>query len=284
MSRIPTWSARARSLARRARQHPRLLALIAALLALAATLWALTRPGMPLGPVDLTWHRMQVNRDFYVGIDPSYPPFAEWTPERIEGIEPDIARELGRRMGVETSILIMGYDGLYDALYTGQVDLILAGLRADPLYADWVHYTQPYFDAGQVLVFRRDAPYSGIETLDGKTLAVEIASLGDQTAQQWQRRLRSLEIQRHMLPQDALDAVARGEADAALVDTITARLSLNSYPALQQAEHATAPDAYVIAIRAANFRLIDAVERALDGMRTDGTLDAILNRWLGSGT
>jgi len=284
MSRIPTWSARARSLARRARQHPRLLALIAALLMLAATLWALTRPGMPLGPVDLTWHRMQVNRDFYVGIDPSYPPFAEWTPERIEGIEPDIARELGRRMGVETSILIMGYDGLYDALYTGQVDLILAGLRADPLYADWVHYTQPYFDAGQVLVFRRDAPYSSIEALDGKTLAVEIASLGDQTAQQWQRRLRSLEIQRHMLPQDALDAVARGEADAALVDTITARLSLNSYPALQQAEHTTAPDAYVIAIRAANFRLIDAVERALDGMRTDGTLDAILNRWLGSGT
>lgn len=284
MSRMPAWPARARDLARRARQHPRRSALVTALLALAVVLWALTRPGMPLGPVDLTWHRMQVNRDFYVGIDPSYPPFAEWTPERIEGIEPDIARELGRRMGVETSILIMGYDGLYDALYTGQVDLILAGLRADPLYADWVHYTQPYFDAGQVLVFRRDGSYSGIEALDGKTLAVEIASLGDQTAQQWQRRLRSLEIQRHMLPQDALDAVARGDADAALVDTITARLSLTSYPELRQAEQTTAPDEYVIAIRAADFRLIDAVERALDGMRADGTLDAILNRWLGSGT
>lgn len=284
MSRMPAWPARARDLARRARQHPRRSSLVTVLLALAVVLWALTRPGMPLGPVDLTWHRMQVNRDFYVGIDPSYPPFAEWTPERIEGIEPDIARELGRRMGVETSILIMGYDGLYDALYTGQVDLIVAGLRADPLYADWVHYTRPYFDAGQVLVFRRDEPYSGIEALDGKTLAVEIASLGDQTAQQWQRRLRSLEIQRHMLPQDALDAVARGDADAALVDTITARLSLGSYPELQRAEQTTAPDEYVIAIRATDFRLIDAVERALDGMRADGTLDAILNRWLGSDT
>jgi len=173
-------------------QHPRLTAGALALLAALGGLWALTRPGMPLGPIDLTWHRMQVNKDFYVGIDPTYPPFAEWTPDRIAGIEPDIARELGRRLGVETSILIMGYDGLYDALYTGEVDLILAGLRADPLFAGWVHYTAPYFDAGQVLVARRDAPYQDMAALDGKTLAVEIASLGDQTAQRWQRRLDRL--------------------------------------------------------------------------------------------
>lgn len=262
-------------------QHPRLTAGALALLAALGGLWALTRPGMPLGPIDLTWHRMQVNKDFYVGIDPTYPPFAEWTPDRIAGIEPDIARELGRRLGVETSILIMGYDGLYDALYTGEVDLILAGLRADPLFAGWVHYTAPYFDAGQVLVARRDAPYQDMAALDGKTLAVEIASLGDQTAQRWQRRLDRLGIARHMLPQDALAAVERGEADAALVDTISARLYLPEHPALVRATATTAPDEYVIAIRDANYRLIDAVEHALGDMRTDGTLDRIIDRWLG---
>lgn len=261
-------------------QHPRLTAATLALLAALGGLWALTRPGMPLGPVDLTWHRMQVNKDFYVGIDPSYPPFAAWTPERIVGIEPDIARELGRRMGVETSILIMGYDGLYDALYTGEVDLILAGLRVDPLYAGWVHYTAPYFDAGQVLVSRRDAPVQDMTALDGRTLAVEIASLGDQAAQRWQRRLDRLDIARHMLPQDAMAAVERGEADAALVDTISARLYLQEHPALVQAGRTTAPDEYVIAIRDANYRLIDGVERALDDMRADGTLDQIINAWL----
>lgn len=262
-------------------QHPRLAAGALALLAALSGLWALTRPGMPLGPVDLTWHRMQVNKDFYVGIDPSYPPFAQWTPDRIVGIEPDIARELGRRLGVETSILIMGYDGLYDALYTGEVDLILAGLRVDPLYAEWVHYTAPYFDAGQVLVARRDAPYQDMVALDGKTLAVEIASLGDQTAQRWQRRLDRLGIVRQMLPQDALAAVERGEADAALVDMISARLYLSEHPALIRATATTAPDEYVIAIRDANYRLIDAVERALSDMRADGTLDRIIGEWLG---
>src|SRR5690606_23958432 len=112
------------------RHRRRAAAALLALLALAAlALVLLTRPGAPFGPIDLTWHRIQVNRDLYVGLDPSYPPFAEWTPERIEGIEADIAREIARRLDVEPQLLIMGYDGLYDALYTGYVDFVIAGLR-----------------------------------------------------------------------------------------------------------------------------------------------------------
>lgn len=264
-----------------ARRHPRWTVALAAGVAALLTLWALTRPGMPLGPIDLTGHRMQVNRDFYVGIDPSYPPFAEWTPDAIVGIEPDIARKLGERMGVETSILIMGYDGLYDALYTGEVDLILAGLRADPLYAEWVHYSPPYFDAGQVLVSRADAPVGEMAALDGKRLAVEIASAGDQAAQRWQRRLDTLHVERYLLPEDALVAVERGEVDAALVDAITAREYLRTHSGLVRAAEMTAPDEYVIAMRRANYRLIEAVEASLADMQADGTLDAIIEQWLG---
>lgn len=263
------------------RRHGRLKLALVVVAAAALAVWALTRPGMPLGPADLTWHRMQVNKDFYVGIDPSYPPFAEWTPEAIVGIEPDVARELGARLGVNTSILIMGYDGLYDALYTGEVDLVLAGLRVDPLYTEWVHYSPPYFDAGQVLVSRADAPYPNMDALEGKRLAVEIASAGDQAAQRWQRRLDSLFIQRVLLPEDALRAVEAGEVDAALVDTISARLYLQDHPGLVRAAETTAPDEYVIALRDANYRLIEAVEDALAEMQADGTLDAIIERWLG---
>lgn len=263
------------------RRHPRVALALVVAAGAAIALWALTRPGMPLGPTDLTWHRMQINKDFYVGVDPSYPPFAEWTPDAIVGIEPDIARELGARMGVETSILIMGYDGLYDALYTGEVDLILAGLRADPLYAEWVRYSRPYFDAGQVLVSRADTRYDEMDELEGKWLAVEIASAGDQAAQRWQRRLDSLFIRRVMRPEEALAAVEAGEVDAALVDAISARLYLQDHPTLVRAAETTVPDEYVIAMRDANYRLIDAVEQALAGMQADGTLDRIIENWLG---
>ncbi len=278
------WTARAPSLLRDCRrwtrQHPRLA--LAALLVIAAALaaWRLTRPGAPLGPQDGTWQRVQINGDLYVGLDPSYPPFAEWTPEQIAGIEADLAREIGRRLGVEAHILIMGYDSLYDALYTGGVDMLIAGLHPDSTLTHWVYYSQPYYDAGQVLVSPRAAPVSDMRALDGKTVAVEMASSGDTAARRWARRLRALTVERHLLPQDAMRAVEEGQAAAALVDTVSARLYLPAHPDLVMAAKTTVAEPYVIAMRRGNFRLTAHVERALNAIRADGTLDGIIAYWL----
>ncbi len=280
ITRLPACAAYLTYLRRWARQHPRLtlaglIALLGAILA-----WQLTRPGAPFGPQDSTWRRVQINRDLYVGMDPSYPPFAAWTPEQIVGIEADLAREIGQRLGVQTYILIMGFDSLYDALYTGMVDMVIAGLHPNQALTEWVYYSQPYFDAGQVLVSPVSAPIDNMRDLDGKTLAVEMASAGDQAAQRWARRLRSLTVHRFLLPQEAVQAVAEGLAAAALVDTVSAHQYLAQYPELHLSDRTTVAAPYVIAMRKANFRLTAEVERALKAIKSDGTLDAILARWL----
>jgi ABC-type amino acid transport substrate-binding protein len=262
--------------------HPRLAfaAITISLILLLIAGWLLTRPGALFGPNDGTWLRSQINKDLYVGLDPNYPPFTEWTPDQIIGIEADIAREIGDRLGVKTSILIMGYDGLYDSLYTGYVDMIISGLQADPAYQEWVYYTRPYYDAGQILVSRVDAPIDDMRDLDGKTVAVELASVGDLAAQRWTRRLHALDIQRHLLPDDAMHAVQSSEAEAALVDTVSARLYLNDHASLRMAPDTTVSNDYVIALRKANFRLSKEVDQALADIIADGTLDAIIARWL----
>src|SRR5690606_5280983 len=126
-----------------------------------------------------------------------------------------------------------------------------------------------------------DAPYPDMAALEGKRLAVEIASAGDQAAQRWQRRLDTLHVERYLLPEDALAAVTQGEVDAALVDAITAQEYLYAHPGLVRAAETTTPDEYVIAMRRANYRLIEAVEASLADMKADGTLDAIIEQWLG---
>jgi len=264
-----------------ARRYPRPVLIVLIALAVLILAQLLMRPGARFGPTDLTWIRVQANQDIWVGLDPNYPPFAEWTPERIEGLEADIAREIGDRMGVKTNILIMGSDSLYDSLYTGDLDMIISLLVVDPtLSEEWVHYTRPYYDAGQVLVSRADAPVDHIRALDGRSVGVELASPGDIAAHRWKRRLHTLSIQRYMLPDEAMMAVQSGEVDAALVDTVSARLYLKTHADLVMADKTTVSEGYVIALRKANFRLIDAVERALDDMIADGTLDAITARWL----
>jgi polar amino acid transport system substrate-binding protein len=74
--------------------------------------------------------------------------------------------------------------------------------------------------------------------------------------------------------------VLDGDADAALVDMISARLFVNDHPQLIISSNTIVPEEYVIAMRDKNFRLTAEVEKALDAMQADGTLDAILARWL----
>lgn len=75
-----------------------------------------------------------------IGLDASYPPFEdidEATGE-IRGFDVDLARELGRRLGVEIEIINSGWDGLYDALEAGRFDAVISGMVYDPWQTDRV--------------------------------------------------------------------------------------------------------------------------------------------------
>jgi rhodanese-related sulfurtransferase len=129
------------------------MAILALALAGLAVWWLVQ--GIAHGEPDGSWVRARgVLR---IGSDLSYPPFG-FVDERGQpaGLDVDLGRALAARLGLRAEFVNLGYDGLYDALYAGQVDVLISGLVIDPLRMDDFAYTQPYFNAGQVLVVRRD--------------------------------------------------------------------------------------------------------------------------------
>ncbi|HYO88947.1 MAG TPA: transporter substrate-binding domain-containing protein, partial [Candidatus Limnocylindrales bacterium] len=60
-----------------------------------------------------------------VAIDPSNTPFAFPEGTDYAGIEPDLARAIGAKLGMPVRFVPHGFDGLYDALQTDQVDVVL---------------------------------------------------------------------------------------------------------------------------------------------------------------
>ena len=215
-----------------------------------------------------------------VGIDPSTPPLAVDTGGAYAGLEVDLARALAERLDVPLRFVPLGFDGLYDALIADQADVILAGLRPDASRLDVVRYIMGYFDAGLVLVHADGADLPTMQAMDGRTLAVEFGTDGDLEARGWQRRLHVL----HVLPLDTpaavLEAVAAGQADAALLDALSARLGLEEHAGLVIAPEVVTHDWIAPAVRADAHRLGDALDAALQAMQADGTLDALLARWL----
>jgi polar amino acid transport system substrate-binding protein len=229
------------------------------------------------GPRDATWEKIQTTRILRVGVDPTIPPFAEWTPEKPIGLDPSLAELLAQELGVQVQFTLLSYDGTYDALLLGHVDMVIAGMRPQRYSAtDQVAFSLPYFDAGHVLVSREG--WASLAEVRGKKLAVEFASEGDLFAQ----RDPALILGRYFTAQEALSALHRGEVEAALVDHVSAVLALKTLndPTLHIAPQAILPDPYIIAMRRQGWRLQHEVNRVLERLQNNGTLEGIIDRWL----
>lgn len=237
-----------------------------------------------LNPYDSSWVRVRDTGTLRVGMDPTYPPFGAFGGDgRPFGLDVDLADEIARRLGVRAHIVPMGIDGLYSALQTGAVDVVISALPFNPTKVADVIYSRPYIDAGAILVSRAEGTrYDRMEALEGRRVAVEYGGLGDEVARRYTRRLRSLAVMRFVQPEAALDALRKGEVDAALVDHVSARLYVRANPG---AELVIAPetvyaDPYVIATKLSGLELAGKINATLYEMAADGSLDALLARWL----
>lgn len=215
-----------------------------------------------------------------VGIDASYPPFGVDLGGELIGLDVDLAQAVAEEMGVPLRFINMGYDGLYDSLRADQADALFSALRVDPLRMNDARYTTPYFNAGQVLVRRPESGIDRMQDMEGHTIAIEFGTEGDLTARTWQRRLRELTVRSYDVAAAALDAVLAGEADAALVDAISARLWLNEHDGLAAAPDFVTSDPYAVAVQVGNVKLWEALNTALTTLIENGTVEDIIDRWM----
>jgi len=215
-----------------------------------------------------------------VGIDVSFAPFGMLEEEAFSGIDVEIARALGSYFNLPVRIIPLGYDGLYDALQTDQVDILISALVPNPSRMDRVRYSAPYFNAGLMLVSPTGASIHHMDDIAGKTLAIALGSGAQTEANRWERRIPAFEVRPYETNGIALDAVRLGEADAALIDHAAASLYLRDHPewAARIDEVTVLP--YAIASRIERTRLGDEIQRALEAMQADGTLAAIFARYL----
>jgi ABC-type amino acid transport substrate-binding protein len=174
----------------------------------------------------------------------------------------------------------LGFDGLYDAIKTNQVDVMLATLTPDVTRTADVIYGSAYFDNGLMLISNRDTPLHSFEAIAGRSLAYAYGSAAHAEADRWLRRIAPFAAQPYELPTYALDAVRLGNAPAALVSAIDARLYLREHSEWDVASSYVTNMPYVTAVRRDRGRLLERSNKALAALETDGRMRVLRERWL----
>jgi len=266
-------------------QKPRWRRVAAGIAILALTLAIALCITHRLSAKDRTWERIRSQGVIRVGLDASFPPFEAVNPatNEIVGLDIDLAHAFGEELGgIRPEIVNVGYDGLYDSLMAGRFDIILSALPVDYTRTEDIHYSPAYFEAGLVLVTRRvlTSEIAGASDLAGRKVAIEWGSEGDAYGRQLARRQSGLTLLSYETPADALSAVAQGDADAALVDAISAHEFMREHQGLAIVGPPLTQASYAIAVRKSSPILAKNIDRALLQLQANGALEAIMRKWL----
>lgn len=234
------------------------------------------------GRRDASWERVAQSGVLRVGLDPTFPPFELADDDGVTGLDVDLAHALAANLGLEAQFVYFGYDGLYDALTTGQVDVLLSALVIQPERTRDVAYSEPYFNAGEILLI--PAGSQTVQTMadmNGRTLAVELGALGHVEATRWARQLPEMQI----LPLGSVDeaamAVVDGRAAAALVDAVGGRLFVKQHPQLMRVPEPVTVEPYALVVRSEDQQLLARLDTALAALQASGELNEVVGAWLG---
>ena len=230
---------------------------------------------------DDSWERVQTAGVLRVGLDPTYPPFEVDNGGDLVGLDVDLATAIANDLGLDVQFTYFGYDGLYDALATGQVDVLISALVIIPERTRDFNYSEPYFNAGEILIVPVDS--ETIETmadLGGQTVAVELGSLGHVEATEWAKRVANLEIMTFSTADEAITAVQQNDAHAALTDAINGRLYLRNHDGLKRLPESVTVEPFALVVRSEDEQLLDVLNQSLATLQQSGLLDQIEANWL----
>ena len=227
-----------------------------------------------------TWQRIERDGVLRVGLDPTYPPFEVDEGGGLRGLDVDLAEALAAELDLTVAYTYLSYDGLYDGLGTGQVDLLLSALVIQPERTRDFSYSDPYFNAGQMLLSTDPATQS-IADLEGRAVAVELGSEGHVQAIEWSRRLNVLRIDQFNTPEEALLAAEEGRSAAVLIDAISSGLYLLSHESqLTYRGDPIINEPYAMVVRAEDELLLAKLNEALARLRASGKLDRLIDNHL----
>lgn len=247
------------------------IALALALLAVVALVWV----GQERTP-DPYLQRVASSGVLRVGMDPTYPPFDVVQGGQIGGYDAELARKIAADVGVRVEFKPLALDTLYDALIAGNVDVVISAQPPIPERQADVRYSVPYYQSGQVLVVRAgDTAIGSVAGLAGKRVGVELGSSGDTEARRLQRgSVPTMQLQSvYHSPDEALDALARGEVDAAITDNLSAQTYIAGRPgALSVLSPPITDEPFVVGMPARADGLAARVNATIQRLEASGEL------------
>jgi polar amino acid transport system substrate-binding protein len=224
-------------------------------------------------------------RTVVVGTDAAYAPFESQNEKgEIVGFDIELVRAIAARAGFVVRFVNTPWEGIFNALAQGARDLRVSAITITDERRQTIDFSDPYFDAAQLIVVRDGSPVATFADLKPLTVGVQTGTTGDETVSKLLGKA-STKIRRFESTPLALQELDSGGVDAVVADNgvVIHHVANNPGARLRTVSDPTfVPERYGIAVKKGDADLLHQVNDGLQAIRADGTYQMIFAKYFGS--
>ena len=209
----------------------------------------------------------------------TFPPYEYYDGDAIVGIDAEIAQKIAEKLGLELVISDMEFNSIITSVNQGKADMGMAGMTVTPDRLKNVNFTDTYAKGVQVVIVQENSDIKTLDDLTGKKIGVQLNTTGDIYATD---EFGKDNVQQFNKATDTVLALKQGKVDAVIIDKAPAEVFIEQNEGLTLLDSSYADEDYAICLKKGNDALQAAVNQALSELIEDGTVQAIIDKYIPS--
>lgn len=208
----------------------------------------------------------------------AFPPYEMTTDSgEFEGIDIETAQAIADKLGLELQIDDMDFDAALLAVQQGKSDMVMAGVTVTDERQNVMDFTDSYATGIQSIIVKEDSDIASVDDLAGKKIGTQRGTTGYLYCSD------DFGDENIVAYDDGLTAVQmlnNGQVDCVVIDNAPAKEFVAANPGLKLLDTAYVEESYAIGVGKGNTELKDAINTALEELKADGTLQAIVDKYI----
>ena len=227
-----------------------------------------------------------IPKKIIVGLDDSFVPMGFKNEKgEIVGFDIDLARAVAQKLGSEVEFKPINWDSKILDLNGGNIDLIWNGLTITDERKKETEMTKPYLTSHQLIITKTGSSIKAKADLKGKIVGSQSESSGEEAVKKTGEDKTFKEFKTYAQYDQAFMDLDAGRIDAIIADEVLAKYTKKTKETQAKKELYNilsdnyGEEEYGIAAKKGNTKLIEAINKAIEELKADGTYQKIYSKW-----
>ena len=237
----------------------------------------------------------------------AFPPYEYLEGDKFVGIDVEIAQAIADKLGMELQIEDVEFGSIIGGVVEGKYDMGMAGMTVTEERKQSVNFSNTYATGIQVIIVKDGSSITSLDDIfefnaDGDPVALKNPDLKVGVQQDTTGDIYSSSdisgwgfcdveedgtvttdrVVRYKTGADAVEALKTDKVNMVIIDNEPAKsfVAANEGIHILDGDNEYAVEDYAICIAKENTELLDKINKALDELKKDGTIDKIVSKYI----